>query len=399
MSTVNKLKRAIHGTGPERVPVLLADDRPSGPDAAIPAPEVPSQGAIDEPATVEPIGYEHRCDLALPVEADADALRLLAAARGPVAIAEHIEAVTVLDDVARGLRGRLRGDEPPAGLISQLRDLAARRAVYAGRALALGKLVAQPVEIPDGPAEIPGVALRLLELPTGADLVGFLDSLIDRARAELAAVDARLDGLAAIAGSHHFAGQGMEPSRSHDGRSCWIRTAAAPDAWLGEASELTAQRREIQGRLNELVRDRDAAVNLVADGVRAGVLAAGGRDHVIGRLATAMALAGTAPAEPPGLASATELVNRLVEGGADESDIADAKARRQAILDTAVTDRAERIARRREMASKVLDLALAGDESGRQAVEAILAKAPAVAPALLDAIREARADRRVLALV
>ncbi|MHB1558592.1 MAG: hypothetical protein ACYC61_14135 [Isosphaeraceae bacterium] len=399
MSTANKLKRVIRGTGPERTPAWIAPDRPSGAEPQIPAGEVPGQGVINLPAPVEPVSYEHRADLAVPTAADPDALRLLAEVRGPVAIAEALETIAVLDDIAKGLRDRLRGDEPAAGLIAQLRDLAARRGVYAARAQALGRLVAQPVETPDGPPAVPDLALRLLELPAGADLVGHLDALIRQAATELASIDARLDGVAAIAGSHHFAGQGMEPSRSHDGRSCWIRTAAAPDAWLGEASELTAQRREIQGRLDELVRDRDAAVNLVADGVRAAVLAAGGRDHVIGRLATAQALAGAAPADPPGLAEATELVHRLTEGGADESDINQATAQRQALLGQAVTDRAERISRRREMASRVLDAAVAGDETGRQAIEAILSKAPAVAPALLAAIREARADKRILALV
>lgn len=400
MSTANKLKRVIHGSGAERIPAVVASDRPTGPTAAeIPPAEVPAETIAPPPATVEPIPYEHRSDLAMPTDADPDALKLLAEVRGPVAVAEAVEAVHVLDDCARALRDRLTGDEPPAGLIAGLRDLAVRRGVYAARAQALGAILAQPVEIPDGPAGPPALALRLLELPAGRDLVGYLNWLIGQAQSELLAVTAKLDGMTAIAESHHFAGQGMTPSRSQDGRSLWIRTAAAPDAWLAEASELTARRREIQARIDALAQDRDQAVNLVAEHVRQAVVAAGGRDYIVGRLATAMALAGSAPTDPPGLAEANELVARLTEGGADQSDIDQAKANRQAILDTAVTDRAERVARRREMASRMLDLALAGDEAGRQAVESILSAAPAVAPKLLDGIREARADRRVLALI
>lgn len=399
MSTANKLKRVTHGSGPERIPAVLAADRPTGPEPEIPAAEATDETIIQPPATVEPVAYEHHSGLAVPTDADPDALRLLAEVRGPVAVAEAVEAAHILDDHAKALRDRLTGDEPPAGLIAQLRDLAARRATYAARAQALGAILAQPVEIPAGTAEVPGLALRLLGLPTGKDLAGYLNWLIGQAQGELTAVTAKLDGLTAIAESHHFAGQGMTPSRSQDGRSLWLRTAAAPDAWLAEASELTARRREIQARIDALAQDRDQAVNLVAEHVRQAVAASRGRDYIVGRLATAMALAGSAPTDPAGLAEANELVARLTEGGADQSDIDQAKANRQAILDTAVTDRAERVARRREMASRMLDLALAGDEAGRQAVESILSAAPAVAPKLLDGIREARADRRVLALI
>ena len=399
------------------------------------------------------VQFVHNPDMPTPPEADAECLALLGELRGPSAVKELDQAVAVLDDALAGYVASVRrGDDPPRMLRYAL-DAAARRRTYIGRAAALRRVLKLKV-VEHAGREVPDM-IRVLASVDNGDHFGVLAASMSKLEAERDKAEAELASLKALAadryseagfrGSYHgyrreqlsrLAGQVRalladvrhdphlartlpEPEQLANDGVALVREIArlsgpgeAPRAWpqdglLLKLSAALARRRDAEGRLAALGRDRAGAAAVVARLVGQAVAAAGGRDAVVSNVVVAQVLAGRFPAElaerSGRLKALTAAVaefgtawSRLMETVGDHLNGPAAdhlRARRAEAEESLSTARAEMAARQTDLAGGLVDQALAGDEPARRRIEELASLAAEAFPAGFGpAIAAARFD-------
>jgi hypothetical protein len=379
---------------------------------AIDSPPVPVV-AVQQPAAMplwpdpKNTAYTYSADDPMPELAEPGVLEALAGARGASSLDEALGAVRTLDrllgDATADARGqvehgrhrewadRLMGvmskfgrARPPYRAASI--DIAARRAIYAGRCRAL----AQILEVEPGPPidpRYPTVAAARAELGQADEgiaglgrIAGDVDRYGRRGVVEARTVAEIDDAITALAEAREAASKAGAPR---------TRAVFGQDTVVAEWNHLARVRVAMAEQIIALeAADRRRAI-AAADSTRAtaarvesAVKAAGGTELVVSSIIAALTLL-----EPvrPALAELDEInedMDRLCRAGINTGPAVDSLRARGAVLITASTARSEaRVSARNAKAAELVEHAAAGEPDAVSEIVALAEASPHAFPA------------------
>lgn len=389
--------------------------------------------ALEGPQMIE-IPYQYSFGSPMPPEADAEVLGLLAELRGESAVRELDQAAQILADVVAAQTVAVGSGDDRARRLATAMNAAARRRVYAARAVALRRLL-----------KMKPAATAALEVPDVARILGSwgdhqyeISRTVEKLKTERDAAAKQLAALKAEAADESYEALGKRPPlwvgarrdvetikriaadalAKFRGQQPAIEdriltlavgdllSVAKPtdlpssrhwpqDGLIEKLAEVLARRRDAEGRLAALEGDRDASASTVSRIVGQAVADAGGRDEVVSRVVFAQHLAGKFPDElAQHVARVRALETDLADRESSWSRLAlaigdhlngpaavDLRTKRDAAAAAVKSARDELVRRQTDLADDLVDRAMIGDESARRRLEELSGLAAEAFPA------------------
>lgn len=299
---------------------------------------------------MSPVPFVYNADDPMPIEASAETIEIVAKARGGVAESELSEAVLTLDAELLSRRARMVDENSIRQNMPKVRDILARRRVYASRLSAIRRTLGSKAKPPGDPPELADFVRILADSTEGQDVRGQLSTVLAQVQGEIDHASKEVDDLVEILGDDaRYVELGKtavapyapmlaemadiitrtsrlarfkSPADLHtqpdrptvrldavqasvfrsDAVTAYANVTSVPanvrtpqwpqDALVERIDAKVRQRKALEARLAALKADNAQATKVVADRVQRAVEAAGGVDLIAGDIAAASVLVG-----------------------------------------------------------------------------------------------------------